>query len=1190
MNKEALLLEGGINGIQLISKGGQQFATENNFLFFTNGNSNKSFQVKTYGGILLENKKNKINLRENGLNIEANSAEINIIGELKYEISGDYYFKFTENRLNYNLEMHNGKMNISNFSSYNLIGELVNIDVTKLLIKKGEYGLDWEDDLLISNANRIKLMSLNGDLIFSTKNGERILFENEKQNGSLIFKGEKGFINTNILKIDNNKFYLDSELIKINKNINLENNILDINVDDIKIDAKQIAFGNIKIKDKNIIIQNEKSKFEVTSDKISINNGDESNFEVTSDKISINNTEKSMIEITKDKISIIGDGDFGIIVRGEKGGIKMLGDLQWIHMENKLIETDQDTKILKLGNKDWKILLENCYIDGKMERRSSNFLEIMDNNSIHWINKENNIFLDNEKIEIMNDSNIFRMNNNIEIKSKNMILDVEKFEENGKNKIMIWENIKSIIKEKYELIFGEDNGIIYDGEKLEIKGVLIKQGEKLEIKGVLTKDERKLEIKGVFKYKDNLLLIGNKKNYMIIGDNMIIGNNKKNIIINENNIIIGNIGNIGNNIEVNKNNIIIGNKKNYININESVNIIIGNNKNNIEINEGNIRMNIGCESNGNNNKFIIEDGNSIWENNGNIRIKSKKLSIFGDIINLDGKINKINGDAICIGNNDTNIVELICKKIMYKNQDTLLEIDNSFLYKGEKGKLHIGEKGFNIESSENDFNIIGNIKGKIDWIASRNINIESTIGDIYFKSNTSRIYLDGISKKLSIESDGDILLKGKLIIDSTKVEIMSNNILIEIKHDFDIRFGRKLEIIGKEIEIQTSEKLKWHSDKFGEFILSEDSALDINKSFELCIGENYNKKVGGKGLMIFEENLEIKSNKNAMIFGEESLIFITNRDLIINSKESLNIDTKKINIKVDDIDGKIRNIEFIGNEMNIEMKQIRMSQKGFGEMNWDIEGKFQIISKIEGNRGDVMELISESNTHDKSIHIYSRMGGIYLEGHKIGLAGGKVLINGVELVGAENKLSVGGIMEVHGLKIGKNMFIEPKGISLLQREEIEFRNMDIKIGGRIDAESLRVKKILGGKEVEGKMRVIGGIECKGGIVGDGFRVGNWDGGNRSCLKIELNGTIWNEGVNISGGGRSIVVDGDIVCGGGGRILANCPREGRESGGGRDITKLLEEVAAMGESGMWDVGRALQKLAAIVGILAADNKE
>jgi hypothetical protein len=94
------------------------------------------------------------------------------------------------------------------------------------------------------------------------------------------------------------------------------------------------------------------------------------------------------------------------------------------------------------------------------------------------------------------------------------------------------------------------------------------------------------------------------------------------------------------------------------------------------------------------------------------------------------------------------------------------------------------------------------------------------------------------------------------------------------------------------------------------------------------------------------------------------------------------------------------------------------------------------------------------------------------------------------------------------------------------------------------------------------------------------------------LKIELNGTVWNEGVNISGGGRSIVVDGDIVCAGGGRILAHCPREGQDnrSGGGRDIGKLLEELAAMGESGAWDVGRALQKLAAIVAILAAEKED
>jgi hypothetical protein len=90
------------------------------------------------------------------------------------------------------------------------------------------------------------------------------------------------------------------------------------------------------------------------------------------------------------------------------------------------------------------------------------------------------------------------------------------------------------------------------------------------------------------------------------------------------------------------------------------------------------------------------------------------------------------------------------------------------------------------------------------------------------------------------------------------------------------------------------------------------------------------------------------------------------------------------------------------------------------------------------------------------------------------------------------------------------------------------------------------------------------------------------------LKIDMNGTVWNEGVNISGGGRSIVVDGDIVCGGGGRFLANCQREKREDS--RNIGKLLEEVGAMGESGTWDIGRALQKLAAIVEILAMKKEE
>jgi hypothetical protein len=57
-------------------------------------------------------------------------------------------------------------------------------------------------------------------------------------------------------------------------------------------------------------------------------------------------------------------------------------------------------------------------------------------------------------------------------------------------------------------------------------------------------------------------------------------------------------------------------------------------------------------------------------------------------------------------------------------------------------------------------------------------------------------------------------------------------------------------------------------------------------------------------------------------------------------------------------------------------------------------------------------------------------------------------------------------------------------------------------------------------------------------------------------------------------------------------LIHSLQEGRENQSRKsgEIRKLLEEVTAMGESGTWDVGCTLQKLVAIVGILAADKEE
>jgi hypothetical protein len=571
-----------------------------------------------------------------------------------------------------------------------------------------------------------------------------------------------------------------------------------------------------------------------------------------------------------------------------------------------------------------------------------------------------------------------------------------------------------------------------------------------------------------------------------------------------------------------------------------------------------------------------------------VNIRGKKVYLSGgESMQINGKNVRVQGDAIGIGSSETGCIEFVGEKIIYKNGGSQMEWGNAFLYtfgRGETTQFYVGEKGVIVDSDDGNFKVNVRTNATINLYSSvGNISIESLVGDIQIKNEGGQIFMSNEDKILGIWSEGNIWAKGKKIsADAEKIDINGKNIGVDCKMDVDIRFGRKLEALGgKEIEFQCSDGLKLASELYGELRIGAESELNVRKSLDMKIGENYGLNVDGNLDFVVEKDVKIRG-KILEIGAEDGVKLVSEREISLEGREKITM--KSVNFGLDVSEG----IELLAaDRVTIGgAKQLLFQQRGFGEMSWEADGKIRMVSKIEGNRGDVMEIRAESNTHEKSIYLCSRIGGIYLEGQTIGL-GGKVQINGVEIVGGENRLSLGAMVEAPGLKIGKNMFIEPRGISLLQREELEFRNMDLKLGGRLDAESLKVKKILGGAEVEGKMRVIGGIESKGGIVGDGVRLGNWDGGNRSCLKIEMNGTVWNEGVNISGGGRSIVVDGDIVCGGGGRILVHSPREGQESR--MNITKLLEEVATMSESGVWDVGHALQKLTAIVGILAAEKE-
>lgn len=1156
-------IEGGQDGIQYISKGSQQFATEGNFLFMTTNETKQSFHIKTAGGIIIENKKNKVYFQENSVKLDLLYLEENIEGDSSSIIGGNYLLKMTDKK---------GQIKITDFHKYQIAGDIFEIDVAKFFVKRGNYGLDWENDLILSNPSQIKFMSLNGDINFSTKNGERIIFENEKPNGIIEFRGERSLIKTEIARMEHDTLQIICPNIQINKNFIIEDDVLEVHMNRIYLKGEKIDIGFLKIREKELKLKTDNIEFESGED--------------------------NKIEITKDKISIIGDGNLGIMLIAEKNGIKMLGDLQWIYMDNVIIHTESNNKILHIGAESWKLRLEgtveieNCTLIGQNKKVSGEICEIFGNSSISWnirdkkgqIN-ENGILFESglHKIEInsnwiketggkkytefaiIEEVGINKMQNWDTFDEKGIVKksEWELLENNGGDKKENWKKseenlLQKIVNigEKYELSFGKNNGIYWGNEntdELEIQGILKKNDRHTIFNGEnkLIIENNEFEIRNCLRWQENELLLG-------------IGRRINNIFLTEDIILLGSVTH---NLAVFKDKINLGG---CILVNNYKQVFIGDLIENEESKDKKIIIGLQQSS------FLLDEKQ--------IQLRGKKIYLTSDSIQMNGKITQINSESIGIGSNETEFIEFKGQKIIYKKKGSRLEIDDSFLFmkNGESGsssKFSIGEKGINIDSDDIKFEFGVHIKTPIMIHSIKDINIESTIGNIQIKNHESQIYMNHDEKILGIWSEGNILVNGnKIIMESEKIEMNLKNISIDSKTDIDIHCGRKLEVIGeKEIEFQCKEEIKLVSELFGEIKIGENSEIHIHKSLDIQIEDNLSFNIDGNMKWIVEKNIKILGKGFMKIELEDGIDMTTSADICFKSANML-VKTSEINLEVPE------GIKISSDKIGIMAKEMIFQQRGFGEISWEVDGKMKIVSKIEGNRGDVMLFQSESNTHEKSIHIHSRIGGIYLEGQTIGLDG-KVQINGVEIMGGDNSLYIGGMMEVSGLKIGKNMFIESRGISLLQREELELRNMDLKIGGRLDVESLKVKKILGGTEVDGKMRIIGGIDCKGGIVGDGYKIGNWDAGNRSCLKIDMKGTVWNEGINIAGGGRSIVVDGDIVCGGSGRILANCQRDGRQ-----DIGKLLEEVAAMGESGVWDVGRALQKLAAIVGILAKEEEE
>jgi len=281
-------------------------------------------------------------------------------------------------------------------------------------------------------------------------------------------------------------------------------------------------------------------------------------------------------------------------------------------------------------------------------------------------------------------------------------------------------------------------------------------------------------------------------------------------------------------------------------------------------------------------------------------------------------------------------------------------------------------------------------------------------------------------------------------------------------------------------------------------------------------------------------------------------------------------------------------------DYDLEGMNLRVRQVGFGEFNLETEGKMGFRNKLEGHFGRVMELNVESNSHDESLYIGSRMGGIKMEAKKI-IMDGEVSMDRIR----SERLVLDGDMEVRSVKVGGNIYMERRGMSGMVREMFEMRNMDLRVDGSVEMREVRCGRIV----PEDRLEVDGEIVCRrmdvrrirvgDNLVGDcgdrrrEFMVVNmgdeyvWNTGIKINAGKRLGMEIESEGVAIRTGGRLEVGGLDVYCEGGGKL------EELEDG---DLRRIMEDLRVektvdgrmrMVKGGRVDVMELLMKLMAVV---------
>ena len=1226
---ESVLIQGGNNndnvGIQYISKGGQQFASEKNYLFFTTSKSEISYQVKTNGGIVLDNARNKLDIQPNYLRMGTLNYEFDCIGKSKYRYGGlieeecdggiekkisggNLNIKFMENRLKYNLEMYNGDINYLKYNNFNIAGITtafknrnfaVNSD--KIALCRGDYGIDVGEDIIMSTDNHCRIYTINGSLSLLTRNGEKILLENERPNGEIVLKGsningkllvdinfikydcknidfsvyENAFINSNNLQIKNNLTKMDAENIVINT--------LDIFLNSRNIKLEK--FGNLSadlfyINSRNVKMENE--MISIVSDNIRLK-GDKIDLEWGENKLEMDKSLKyenkdSLFEVNGDELKMIG-GNMGILLTSDRGGIKLGGELQWINFGTKLLESSVREKNIRMGNKNWdveilgmdvKIYGDNMVMEGeRVERRFGENLELIDEDAFRWVIGDSMIFLSKESF--------FVKKNEMEIKIG------EKIELVGD--VKLGELFLEKIHIEKDFIFAGDLLMINDAN-IKLNGELIQiQSKNIEIAGEFKNIKLESYVEnigdysGVIKGIYNLNLAGN--NYIKNnGELLEIGENVKicTIECKNNNVKIG-----GEKLEMKNEEIIIGDESNnFLQISKNgleggsnyaisfvTNKVFTLNANVLKLDgeKASIAMESGYMNllgrginmigrklymgwdrvmlkdkqiviGGGNSWICMEELSSSWEGD-NMRLKGKNMDVLGDKIKMQGENLLLSGDYLWLKGEKTGIKlgeKLEISGIFeIENEGKKFEVNNGLKYEDNRGLFEIGEKGLILRSGEVEYGVEVNVRGEVGIYPSKSIILESTVGDVKLKTSTNVLWMDGIGNKINMESK-NIFLRGSLYVDGEKGRITFGSLTldsgnmygkigeIELELEKGIRInGGRFGYFGKSTEMEVEMEIKMRSERYGQFMIEEEGInIETSKNFSI-LGENSLAEMqvdfSGNCKITIGKKLEIGTNKELMILGEEKIVMGSTGDVSIGSKGKLKLDGKEYEGKYEEMNLRWNKGIMEGEVWDVKMRQIKLQQEGLGEIDIRSEGKIRLQSVIEGNRGDVMEIVSQNNTHDSSINMRSEMGGVKISGKMVNLEG-RILLNGIKIDKINGGLKLDGFMETTGIKIG-NICIENNKIICREKEILKLKNMDLELDGELTIKAMRCERI-GGKRIEmnGLIRVNNGMEIRGngGIEMNGIMIGNWERDNRTCVKIDMKDKIWNEGIRIEGDG------------------------------------------------------------------------